>query len=271
VFSLVRNPEEAIAFLREARFMGERYHLTFDLRGITTMTSDAVAALVATIRAMPQTAVRGNLPSDAAVTEMLIQSGFFDFANSLNPLPTCTRGKIFQRQSKKVEPTVARDLIHIGTEAIHGVARTNFSTYRVLIESMSNTHNHAAKAYTGIQTWWATVYADHQSGRVCYTFLDTGVGIFRSLKLGQFRRVFRLAGLTDNVSILKDVLQGNVESRTGVRYRGKGLPAIYRRAQSGGIHSLTIITNDVHANIGTGEYKLLPTEFPGTLLYWEGT
>jgi hypothetical protein len=135
---------------------------------------------------------------------------------------------------------------------------------------MSNTHNHAAKHYEGIQTWWASVYADRDTSRVCYTFLDTGVGIFRSREIGLFRRIYIRAGFTDNVKLLKLILEGGVESRTELPYRGKGLPAIKRRSKNGQIRSLIIISNDVYANIETGDYRLLPREFPGTLLYWEG-
>lgn len=269
LFSLIKNPDGVIAFLRDTQFWGARSHVAFDLSGVTTMTADAVAALTAAIRAMPKTVVRGNLPSDPAAADMLMQSGFFDYVRSIKPLPTCTRGKIAQEQSKKVEPRVARDLIHRGTEAIHGVAKPHFSTYRVLIESMSNTHNHAAKRYAGSKTWWATVYADHSSGRACYTFLDIGVGIFRSMKVSPFRRLYRKFGTRNNVALLKDILDGKVESRTGKNYRGKGLPAIYRLLKEGKIHSLVIITNDVYANVSTGDFRVLPTEFAGTLLYWE--
>jgi len=269
VFSLVKNPEEVTAFLRQTSFLGERNNVTFDLSGITTMTSDAVAALVATIRGMPETRVRGNLPNDPAASEMLMQSGFFDYARSAKPLPPCTRGRILQRQSKKVEPAIARDLIHIGTEANYGAARHHFSSYRVLIEGMSNTHNHADKQYAGTKPWWATVYADRQEGRVCYTFLDVGVGIFRSIKIGAMRKLYRLAGVTSNVRILRDILEGKVESSTGVAYRGKGIPAIYRLFQEGRILSLVVIANDVYANLSSGEFRILPVEFAGTLLYWE--
>jgi hypothetical protein len=209
------------------------------------------------------------VPKNPAAAEMLMQSGFFDHARSSIPLPACTRGKIVQEQSKRVEPTVARELIHIGTEAIHGAPRSDFSTYRVLIEAMSNTHNHGGKQYEGSQNWWASVYADKVAGRVCYTFVDLGVGIFRSIQIGPMRRLYRFAGVTSNATILQDIFEGKVHSRTGVAYRGKGIPAIYRRFQEGKIRSLILITNDVYANLETKDFRILPIEFAGTLLYWE--
>jgi hypothetical protein len=269
VFSLLKDPESVIEFLRKIKSVGGRNHLAFDFSGITLMTVDAVAAFIATIRAMPATQVKGNLPKEPAVAEMLTQSGFFDHLRSRKRVPTSTKGRIAQKQSTRVEPKIAQDLIHVGTQAIFGASKRQQATYRVLIESMTNTMNHAADYAEGKQTWWATVYADLESKRVCYTILDMGVGVFRSLKVRGLRKFYLALGMRNNSDILKDILQGKVESSTGIKYRGKGLPAIYRDALSKRIQSLVIITNNVYANIETGEFRLLPKAFNGMLLYWE--
>ena len=269
VFSLLRDPESVISFLRKIKSLSGRYHLSFDFKGITLMTNDAVAAFIATIRGMPDTKVRGNLPADPAVAELLTQSGFFDHVHSKKSLPSVTKGRIVQKESTKVEPKFAQDLIHKGTEAIFGTSKHQQASYRVLIESMTNTHNHAGDVPDDNQTWWATVYADLQSKRVCYTILDMGVGIFRSLKVRGLRKLYRALGIANNADIIKDILEGRVESSTGIKYRGKGLPAIYRDAQNKKILSLVIITNNVYANVENGEFRLLPVPFSGTLLYWE--
>lgn len=269
LFSLIENPAQVVAFLREIIFLSKKNHLRFDLSGITRMTSDAIAALTATISGLTGTHVQGNLPSNPDVKDMLVQSGFFDHVRKARPLPPCTKGRIARKESKKVEPTVARDLIHIGTTVIHGKPTPQRSTYRVLIESMANTFNHATRDSDGTQTWWATVYADPQSSRVCYTFFDTGVGIFHSANIGPWRRAYRFLGVQSNQRILADILQGKVQSRTGLAYRGKGLPAIYRLSLEKKISSLVIIANDVYANIDKNDFRLLGTEFSGTLLYWE--
>ena len=143
------------------------------------------------------------------------------------------------------------------------------AAYRVLIESMLNTHNHAAKPEANLETWWATVYADKARKRVCFTFVDTGVGIFKSVRLGTLRTLYRAFGVKTDADILRDMLHGKVESSTRIPYRGKGLPAIYNLSQLGRIKSLVIIANEVYANVSAGEYRMLPVAFRGTLLYWE--
>jgi hypothetical protein len=221
---------------------------------------------------MPNTTVRGNLPSDPAAKRVLLESGFFDHVRSTTQLPKGQLGKITSRESKRVEATIAWELIECGTSQAFGAKGNSDSTraaYATLIELMGNTHNHAAKGREGAVTWWATAYGDSTRKRVCYSFVDTGVGIFKSLNIDWIRRAFRRLRQGDNSKLLLAILEGRVESSTGLPYRGKGLPTIYKKSQAGNIQDLFIIANDVYAGVSDGDYRKLEVPFPGTLLYWE--
>ena len=185
VFSMTRNPEEVCEFISTLKLYARRVNLLLDLRNVTLITTDAIALLIATMESINEYAsVIGNEPVDAAARDILIQSGFFEHVTSAHPVPARVHGRIAQRRSQRVEPSTARELIHVGTEAVYGVRQKRRAAYRVLIESMNNTHNHAARPKRKKETWWATVYGDSSRNRICYTFLDTGVGIFRSVKIG---------------------------------------------------------------------------------------
>jgi hypothetical protein len=95
------------------------------------------------------------------------------------------------------------------------------------------------------------------------------VGIFRSVKIGTIRKLYKMVGLRNDADILREILEGTVESSTGQPYRGKGLPAIYGQSNRGSVKSLVIIANDVYGNVAKGEYRLIRNSFHGTLLYWE--
>jgi hypothetical protein len=276
-FSIVQNSTATIAFLNNLRFYSAKYNINLDLSRVASLTTDAIAALVATTGALTRagTLINGVSPNDAVAQRILIGSGFFDHYHSQQPLPHVPHGQILREKSKKVQPDLARDLIHFGIKALTGIDGKCSAAYRVLIESMSNTHNHALSAKARRdrsqegETWWATVYADAERKRVCFTFVDVGVGIFESVRLGKIRFLYRLVGLRKDTDILRDLLQGKVESSTGYSYRGKGLPAINRLSEAGRIESLIIVANDVYANVSASEYKILPVAFRGTLLYWE--
>jgi hypothetical protein len=267
-FSLLENPEETIAFLNGLRSHANKYRLTLDLANVNKLTTDGIAVLIATLRQL-RTYIRGNLPKDSAAQNMLVGSGFFAHVNKMQELPSVSHGQISQERSKKVQPDLAKELIHFGTRAL-GSEQKCTAAYSVLIESMSNTHNHAApKRTTDREQWWATVFADANRKRVCFTFVDTGIGIFKSVKLSNVRKLYKLVGIRNDTDILRDMLHGMVESSTGHAYRGKGLPNIYKMSQMGRIKSLVIVANDVHCNVTTNEYRMLENSFRGTVLYWE--
>jgi len=269
-FSIVHNPEQSIAFLHTISAYSKKAHINLNLGGITNITTDAIAALLATIQASEGAKTRGNHPADDNARDILLQSGFFDHVHPTVQLPPCSQGKISQRKSDIVEPMTARDLIHFGMKAIYGDDKQrSFPAYRVLIESMANTRNHAASDQQQRQKWWATVYADTGRKTVCFSFLDAGVGIFRSVQIKGFRRMARDLRIKDDTGILEDILKGKVGSRTDLTYRGKGLPAIYAHEQAKRIKSLVIVANDVHANVSKDEYTLLDNAFSGTLIYFE--
>jgi hypothetical protein len=271
-FSMTHNPEETLWFLQVLKVQGKEYNVSLDLTDVTLITADAIAVLTAFLSATWINTVQGNLPNDPVARQVLLQSGFFEHVKSETAIPPGQLGKIKERQSKIVQPTTAWNLIECGTAQAFGATKRSLSTraaYTTLIELMNNTHNHAAGDDLESQTWWATSYGDPEKKRVCYTFVDMGVGIFRSVKMHPIQRTFRKLGFGGNAQLLREILLGLVESSTGLPYRGKGLPAIFRKSQAGNLKSLFIVANDVFANVSTGDYLTLKNKFRGTLLYWE--
>jgi hypothetical protein len=93
---------------------------------------------------------------------------------------------------------------------------------------MGNTHEHAGgrKKSQSAEKWLATVYADTSRNRICFAFVDTGVGIFRSVRIGKVRRAYRALGIQNNATIFQEILAGKVPSSTQLAYRGKGFPQL---------------------------------------------
>jgi hypothetical protein len=269
VLSLVNSPEAAMRFFANIEFYAMRYHLNLDLSPVVVITTDAIAALVAALRGLDAN-VRGNLPENSDAQQILLESGFFDYVHSTTKLPKMKRGFIRQEGSFKVEPLAARELVQFGTKGIYGNPQRCPAAYTTLIECMANTHNHASgKHETKHEKWYATVFIDTSRKKICLTFVDTGVGIFRSVQLGTVRKMYKAVGFRKDTDILRDMLQGKVPSSTMLPYRGMGLPSINRLATEKRISSLVIIANDVFANVSSGDFKMLQTEFHGTLVYWE--
>jgi hypothetical protein len=277
VFSIVNNAEAAIDFFATLEFYSQKYIINIDLSNVETLTTDAIAALIATLRRLDINA-RGNLPNNRDAQRMLLESGFFAHVSNSQQLPEVKRGSIQQQKSKKVEPVIARDLVHFGTKSILGSSQKCTAAYSTLIECMANTRNHASgrnehKKWQAIkkrppELWWATVYADTGRKKICFTFVDTGVGIFRSVRIGTVRRIYEfVSGGSNDPEILRDMLLGKVPSSTRLSFRGKGLPYINRLAMERRISSLVIVANDVYANVNSGVFEKLHAPFHGTLSF----
>jgi hypothetical protein len=270
-FSIVDNPEESVAFVEQVGRVSRTHDQMFvDLQSVTMLTADAVAALVSRLTDRRRVArVRGSEPQQTSAQSLLAQSGFYDIVRSRRPILEQPTGLMRERTSVKVESETAAELIAFATQAVFGSARPEPASYRVLVETMSNTNNHAAGNSARHESWWATVYCDPTTQYVGFTFLDNGVGIFESAPIQTVRKMARMVGLTTNQQILREILKGGVGSRTRLHYRGKGIPAIYELQKSGRIRNLVIATNDVYANIEKDDFRYLEYPFRGTLLHWE--
>lgn len=275
VFSIVNNPNDAMQFFTNLELYSSRYNIELDLSNVQTLTTDAIAALIATIERLDAD-MRGNLPYDPDAQRMLLESGFFDYVSSVQGLPSTPRGSIEQRKNTNVAPMTAKNLVHFGTKGIFGTSKRNTASYSTLIECMANTRGHAAgrnnpnrAGRRPPETWWATVYADGGRKKICFTFVDTGVGIFRSVRIGVVRKIYDFFGGKDDTDILRDMLDGKVPSSTTLSFRGKGLPYMNRLARENRISSLVIVANDVYANVSSHNFTKLGNPFHGTLVYWE--
>jgi hypothetical protein len=275
VFSIVNNPDDAMQFFSTLELYSSKYNLELDLSQIQTLTTDAVAALIATIQRL-DVGVKGNLPDDPDAQKMLLESGFFQYVSSTQPLPSTPRGSIEQKANTNVAPETAKNLVHFGTKGIFGTSQRNTASYSTLIECMANTKGHAAgrnnpnsRSQKPPETWWATVYADAGRKKICFTFVDTGVGIFRSIRIRVVRKIYDFFGGKNDTDILRDMLDGKVPSSTTLSFRGKGLPYMNRLARTNRISSLVIVANDVYGNVSANNFTKLKNSFHGTLVYWE--
>ena len=100
VFSLVRNPGETITFFNEVRTLAARRNVFVNLSGVTTITSDALAGLLATMHycRMQGARMAGNVPDDSDARQILEDSGFRLFVrNSPGYQLRPQRGQIVRR------------------------------------------------------------------------------------------------------------------------------------------------------------------------------
>jgi hypothetical protein len=260
------------------RSVAEKRNLYVDLSGVKTMTSDAIAGLLATIHYCKSLGARarGNVPTEPQAEQMLNNSGFRTYVHSspgsqyTSPMGRIEkftkRGEAFQN---KFDQNLARRIIEFATLKLTGTARANGVSYSVFCEAMLNTLNHASGPNAPREPWWASVYYDSDRNRACFTFLDQGVGIFNSRRLAMRLKLLVHLRSPSSGELLKLLFRGAIPSTTGVLGRGNGIPRMYEHCKAGRIRNLIILSNNAVGNAEEETYRVLPRGFEGTLLYWE--
>ncbi|HKZ42438.1 MAG TPA: hypothetical protein VJ044_15860, partial [Candidatus Hodarchaeales archaeon] len=175
---------------------------------------------------------------------------------------------ISSENEKKVDVRIMQAHRQNAAHFTFGLDRKIPQLYRAMGECMANTHDHAANQ-PAQKKWWLTSYHDEGSRITQFSFTDIGRGIFQSLKLKPHLKVYRKIGVTDNSQILKQILEKKIPSSTGLPFRGKGLPAIFKAYNRGDIRKLVIISNDAHIDLDAGIQRKINPPFRGTFLYWE--
>lgn len=283
-FSFINNTVEMIMFFNQiSEETRQGHNVAIDLREIKRLTTDALIVLLS--KANEAKFARGmhvnsNTPNDSELKKVFMGSGVLQYIEENNyrirPAHGAKRveesGHVYRKKSYEVEPRMAKDLITFATEKLYGERSRRKGIQRTLIECMNNTINHAALEDTKEETWWATVYCDEVRKKAYFTFTDNGVGIFESIKVRDLKKQFALkVGLKNNAELLREILRGEIGSRTGLSYRGNGLPRIREVAERGQVGNLIIISNNVYSNVSKNEYTTMPFPFEGTFFHWEMT
>lgn len=274
-FSLINNHNEILDYFNKVRTaIDNKHQVTLDLSLAQQMTPDAIAFLLSSIsdksfnRGME---IRGTSPNNPKLARMLWESGFFEHVQSKAPKIVKDKKNMLLHNlsEKKVEPLVAKNATDISTLFTFEQIIKFKPIYEILIECMANTHNHANINKRGYYDWWIFVYNDIDKKITSFAFIDLGVGIFGSLAVKEYKKVFFVKVIKENYELVEDLLNGKISSRTKLLERGKGFPLINKHSKNQYIKNFRIMSNDVYADLDKKEYLKMDYNFKGTLLYWE--
>lgn len=146
--------------------------------------------------------------------------------------------------------------------------------FKVLLEAMNNTTQHAAKEPT-TEPWWLSVYSG-RTGEVEVAFVDFGVGVIETLRVKRIELLKQaFGGGPTDLDLLRDLITGRLDfllssSGTGLPYRGNGLVEMERAVKEGYFRRLTIIANGALVD-STGSIGInldAGSNFSGTLIHF---
>jgi hypothetical protein len=283
VFSLVENTVDTIGFIDELELnIQNRKNTLVRLNNIHSLDTGAVIVLLSVMLRFKYENINfnGDFPRDRTVKRKLKDSGFLNRLYSKNKVSTIIgpRENIFTTFSNEVDSPLIGHVIASATTTVYGKSMIAKGVYRALVELMHNTHNHANQTSMGGANWYLSLDHDYKRKVVSFSFIDYGVGVFKSLNLkGESSKWYDWVNkmkskhsYKNNAELLELILNGELHATvTGQHFRGKGLPGIYEASKRNQISNLHIITNDVHVDSTSGKFEILPVSFSGTYFYFE--
>lgn len=286
-FTFIGNPEETISFINKLKDCYDNSKKAFVvLKDVRTIDYDAVVVLLSIMVRFKAKKVsfNGDFPDDTTAKNVIHESGFFLNLNKYFKdeeryyVKNKNWNTIYTHAWKNVDAALGARIIEDAAKTIWNEKRRCQGAQRTLLELMQNTNNHAAFGKEGEKHWWISVNHRAKERKVCFSFVDYGVGVFESLSqkqegnkffqaLDKMYEKFKYGG---NEDLLPLILSGELHKTvTREHYRGKGLPGVAEALKRKQISNLHIITNDVYCNVDKGEYKKLSNKFSGTFIYWE--
>lgn len=282
--SLLNNESVTLDFLRKLQVCyTQKRKVAVLLDDVVNLTTDAILVLLSNMVQYKAARIgfNGTKPRDEICNFKLESSGFF---KHLYGLAMRKQDKysfkrmnsfIYTHGQKTVEANVANDLVKYASEVVWGEPRRCPGIQTTLVELMHNTHDHAGE-FKGEKHWWISVEHDEQAHEVTFSFIDFGVGIFRSLAnkkqgeplygaLDYIVQHFPL--VTTEADRLKLVLEGKVKlTQFNEYYRGRGLRNIYLKHHRNHISDLSIISNYASFKSVNDDYHSIKNEFVGTFI-----
>lgn len=271
IFNLLPNYADAtIKYINEVKKLGnKRKGIDFNLKDVTEIGVGAISMLLSVMAELKGQGIsfRGTKPENNNALNVLEKSGFMKFVyGRVKPENNNTQNIIFTGD-KRTHHTEILDVIHNSMETVWGIKGRNQLLYGTIVEMIKNSSKHAFKSDNKV-SWHFAVSHNQESNTVKYSFVDNGIGVVSSHEKGDLLRtvggVFR-----DNSEFIEGAYTEGIKSKTGLSWRGTGLPTIYETFDFGIIKNFAVITNDVYCNFDSDIKQILKNQFKGTYYYWE--
>lgn len=265
--------EKSIAYVNQLIFHSRKNkYLEVRLDNVVNIGEGAIAMLLSVIKDLSNkdTQIRGTSPKDIVAKKILEQSGFFNYTYRHNEeAQKESRNSLNSILTKGVYNTPPDEMakeIRLSMETVWGIKGRNPLLYGAVFEMIRNSCDHAFKSHD-IVTWYLSITHLSSSKSVKYSFVDNGKGIIKTLVTSPLKDFINL--FKGNADIVETAFLSGIESRTGLSWRGKGLPTIYELETDRVVKNLVVITNNVYLNFDLGIKKTLRNPYSGTYYYWE--
>ncbi len=262
--------EDVLKFITDIKVIAkQKKGINILMDDISEMGEGAIAMLLSIVEELTakKVMIKGTKPNDVTAKNILERSGFFNFVRGrVSDENRMTKNTILKTGYKNTHQKVLGKAIRGAMETIWGVPGRNPLVYSSALEMMRNSCDHAFKQSSLIR-WHLALTHDDSQNLVKFSFVDNGKGIIKTFTeqslLATVLHMFK-----DNSDLLETAYKNGIESRTGLSWRGKGLPTIYENYEDLYIKNLIVISNDVYIDFDRGIKEKLTNPFKGTYYFW---
>ena len=247
IFSFQKNPEETIAFLNslirriERKILRQKFFI--NAYGVKEVTIDALIYIIAVIYNMKankvlQYSFRGNLPLASTPKSVFERSGYLNFFKIRKLImPECAE-YVQIKSGKDVDTNIASEICDFVNCKLKTETYFTKILYSTLIELMSNTAKHAYNEHNKMIGCWY-IYAVCENEKVSMSFIDTGEGIPKTVKK---KLTEKINWKITDAELINAAFTEEGRSETGLSYRGRGLPYIYRNVRENKLKDFYVIS-----------------------------
>jgi hypothetical protein len=265
------HSEDVLKFIKKIKQYGERgYFIDLRLEKVESIAEGAIAMLLSVISDLERQRIffTGKKPKNAIANDILERSGLFEhMKGSVSKNNKISKNKILKTGNIKTHQKELVPEIHKAMETIWGVSARCPDLYSGIGEMMRNSCDHAFVKKNS--TLWHLGISHFEDTNCCkFSFLDNGEGIIKTYtKKGLLSSIASF--FNNNAEILDTAFKDGIRSKTGLSWRGKGLPTIFEMYTDNIITNLIVITNDVYLDFDRKISKTMPTSFSGTYYFWK--
>lgn len=263
------NCNEFIDFINRLKKIGQRQdNVNLIMENTTEVGEGAIAMLLSVLDELSRDGIiiRGSKPKPGIERDIFEKSGFFKYFGGLVEMKNKnSKNTILRTGGASITHIDLSEEIKKANETVWGEKGRNPPLRGTVFEMMRNSYDHAFKNDRHV-IWHFGISHDEENKQVKFSFVDNGRGIIKSFTEGFLSKVLNL--FTDNSDLLETAFRNGIESRTGLSWRGKGLPTIFENYEDNYFKNLVVISNDVYIDFDRKIHKKLSVPFAGTYYFW---
>lgn len=263
--------KDVLSFITQLKVLGEtEEQISIRLDDVTDIGEGAIGMLLSVINelTLKNVALVGEKPHNNYARNALERSGFFKYMRGyVAPENLKTKNIIIRTGNINTSQRELSPEMPKAMETVWGVAGRCPILFGGIGEMLRNSCDHAFDNGDKIN-WHLGVSHLEKEKTVKFSFVDNGVGIIKTYyDKGLIQKV--KGYFKDNAEVLEKAFKSGIDSRTGLPWRGKGLPTIYDLYRDNVITNLVVITNNVYLDFDNKTFEEINVPFSGTFYFWK--